>query len=151
MAKTIDHFMEAAAERVNEEIVAAQWFYPKDRWKNPTTVMRLVRGLVGRSRVDDRFPMMNVLIVTPTRVVVFAVENTYQNPMHLGDELASWPRSGITGTKERVELHTSGNNASRIHHQKFLRLSLQTPDGPLGVDLPTGDRHSQDVARALVG
>jgi hypothetical protein len=137
---------------VDEELVAVQSFYPRDRWKSPGMgLMRIGRAVFGKSRLDDRLPLQNLMVVTPTRVLIFGT-STMTGEYAVTDRLAEWPRTVVTATKERVELSTTGINSSRSSSSgfhKFLRLTLTTPDGELGADLPVGERASQHVANEL--
>jgi len=137
---------------VDEQLVAVQSFYPQDRWKSPGWGLpRIGRAVFGKSRLDDRLPLQNLMVVTPTRVLIFGT-STMTGAYAVTGQLAEWPRAAVTATKERVELHTSGYNSSRTAIsglQKFLRVTLTTPDGELGADLPAGERASQEVATAV--
>jgi hypothetical protein len=150
-AKT-DVLSEMVTPVVDEALVAVQSFYPQDRWKSPGMgLMRLGRAVFGKSRLDDRLPMQNIMVVTPTRVLIFGT-STMTGQYAVTGQLAEWPRTTVTATKERVELSTSGIDSSRSPSSgfhKFLRLTLTTPDGKLGADLPVGERASQLVAKEL--
>jgi hypothetical protein len=139
---------------VSEELVGVQSFYPQGRWKSPGMGLgRMGRAVFGKSRLDDRLPLQNLIVVTPTRVLIFGT-STMTGQYAVTGQLGEWPRTVVTTTKKQVELMTSGVNSSRSAssgHKKFLRLSLTTPDGELGADLPVGERASQRVAKALVG
>jgi hypothetical protein len=149
-AKT-DVLSEMVTPVVDETLVAVQSFYPQGRWKSPGMgLMRLGRAVFGKSRLDDRLPLQSLMVVTPTRVLVFGT-STMTGAYAVTGQLAEWPRSAVTATKKRVELTTSGVNSSRLDSSsmKFLRLTLTTPDGELGADLPVGERASQQVAKEL--
>jgi hypothetical protein len=155
MTAKSDVLTEMVTPAIDEPIVAVQSFYPRDRWKTgPMSWMRLGRTVLGKSRLDDRLPLQSIIVVTATRIVIFG-SSTMTGEYAVTGQLAEWPRTAVTATKERVELsNTSANSSSGSasgRHQKFLRLTLTTPDGDLGADLPVGERASQQVAKELVG
>jgi hypothetical protein len=118
---------------------------------------RLIRTVLGKARLDDRLPQLNLLVVTATRVAVFGVKFSYHSGVTLSGPHGTWQRSAVAATKKRVKLVTGGSlypdgdSYTPRHEHTLLRLSLQTPDGELGADmLSPGSRRSQQVVRELV-
>jgi hypothetical protein len=151
---SVDTFAEEASAQLGEPVLAAQHFYPRNYMK--TYIFgRLIRTVLGKARLDDRLPQLNLLVVTPTRVAVYGVKFSYSRGVELTGPHGTWQRAAVTATKKRVKLVTGGSsdmngNYTPRNEQSLLRMSLQTPDGELGADLLSpGSRRTQQVAREL--
>jgi hypothetical protein len=141
---------EMAVEVVDEPLDAVQWFHPGGRWNTgPTGLRRFARRLTGHARLDDGLPTQSVLIVTQSRVIVYAA-GTQTGRFALAEQVGAWPRPQVSAKSERIDLSTSNASSGGLsHHKTFQRLTLRTPDGELVADLPASQRATTKVARAL--
>jgi hypothetical protein len=146
-------FAELVAPLLDEELVALQTFLPGGRWNAP--YRRWARRAMGRGRVDDRLPTVSLLIVTPTRVSVRAVDYGYDLPggMRIGDPLGEWQRAQVSGTVRPVTLATTRDGPWDLPDSTTTldvrRATLQTPDGVLVADLPGHERGSIRICAEL--
>jgi hypothetical protein len=142
---------------VDEPVLGAHICYPADAWGRPisTTALRLIRRLLGRTRLTDRVPQgaprHAVLAVTASRVMVWAARFGADG-MGLAGEIGSWPHESLTLARKREELaryspHGDGYSTDRT---KMLRYRIGTPDGELDVHVPAGRGPAAELDRALV-
>jgi hypothetical protein len=150
---SVEGFAEEASAQLGEPVLAAQQFYPRGYTQLRGLFVRLIRPLLGKARLDDHLPQVNVLVVTGTRVAVFGVRFSYGSGVTLTGPHGAWQRSAVSATTKRVKVVSGGGSGSTPRtEQSFLRLSLHTPDGELGADmLSPGSRRTRELARALAG
>ena len=160
MSDMHDLVLKLVTPLVQGEVLEAQEFYPGGRWKQGSLPWsRLGRGLLKRSRLDDRLPTMNVLALTPSDVIVFPT-GTRTGHFERGERFASWPRAQVSASKTEVEVvmrpgYVSSGPADtvsagmRTHRKNVVRLTLTTPDGVLIADLPGGEPGTERIASEL--
>jgi hypothetical protein len=156
------HSLVAAA--VTERVVAAAFCYPADSWLRvfSTPVRRLIRRMRGHARWDDRLPAAgwrhSVVALTERSLLVFEfrIGRQERSGGELGPCLGRWPRDEISVEVRRTELKRSVVNAASPNDSlaterlKVLRLTANTPDGPLALDLPAaGQPGIKDFEQAV--
>jgi hypothetical protein len=136
-----------------EKIICVARFFPGNRWKHPDPLHagRIIRRLSGRGRLDDRLAtFLNVMVVTPTRVLVYGA-STRTRRFALTKKFAEWQRTEITTSSANVSFMTGGGaEGQALHHQHVLRLTFTTPDGRFEADLEAGTRPLRDLSKQLV-
>jgi len=146
--------LEMVAPVIGEDVVEVQSFYPGGRWKRGSmSWMRLGRQVIGKGRLDDKLPTLNVLAVTPTRVVVYPT-STRTGAFTLGDEFGAWPRDSVRASAKSVEMTITPDieavsAGERSHSNKVLRMTLSTPDGELVADLPASEHATRHIEMEL--
>jgi hypothetical protein len=152
------NFRDLVAPVAGEQALAAQLCYPDGcNWfllRSP--LGRLLRRLTGRERLSDRWPMglgtrrHTVLAVTPTRLLVFAATLP---PARLGDQLAAWSRAEVAARLEYVERKRTnyGRGYSETERETPLRITLDTPDGTVVVEMVGQHVDTAEISRVLAG
>ena len=150
------NFRDLVAPVAGEEALAAQLCYPDGcNWFLFRSLLgRLLRRLTGRERLSDRWPRglgtrgHTVLAVTPTRLVVFAATLP---PARLGDQLAAWSRAEVAVRLEYVERKRTnyGRGYSETERETPLRITLDTPDGAVVVEMVGQHVDTAEIYRAL--
>jgi len=150
------NFRDLVAPVAGEEALAAQMCYPDGcNWflfRSP--LGRLLRRLTGKARLSDRWPMglgtrrHTVMAVTPTRLLVFAATVP---PARLGDQLAAWSRAEVAARLEYVERERTnyGRGYSETERETPLRITLDTPDGAVVVEMVGQHIDTAEIYRAL--
>jgi hypothetical protein len=138
---------------IDEPVLGAHICYPAGTWLRPisSTLLRLARRLLGRSRLTDRVPQgvprHAVLAVTSSRVAVWEARFGTSGAELIG-EIGAWPHGSLTLARKREELVIRApDDTDRI---KMLRYRLGTPDGELDVHVPAGRGPAAELDRALV-
>src|ERR1700694_1169017 len=137
--------LEMVTPAVHESIVAVQRFFPGNRTKypDPYHFWRLSRRIVGKGRLDDKLAYLNVLVLTPPRLVVFTKHTSRPTNASAAqaavNQFAEWPRAELTATAEHVQLTVRGSGFGGevigYKDKNYVRLSLVTPQGKLVADL----------------
>jgi hypothetical protein len=136
-----DMMREALAGFVEEDIEAATWARRhrgwEDSWrKGPEWISRrLARG----DHPADHTGSFNILVVTPTRVMVFNAKPAAPM-MKVRRKIAEWPRGGvrIASKGHTVTSHYNQGNSSSSHRIVRATFTWSGEERPLILDFPPG-------------
>jgi hypothetical protein len=137
---------------VDEEIVAIGYFHREgtsdDSWRKGPNALR--RMFAKRDdHPADSLGFRNVLVLTPTRVLVFS-GNAKPPLVRVKDLVGAWPLSevGLTSTNHTSQAYMS--HGSGTYDTPVVRASLTFAGGeePLGMDLPR-DELAREVVSAI--
>ncbi|HEX8648729.1 MAG TPA: hypothetical protein VF715_17670 [Thermoleophilaceae bacterium] len=111
----------ALAGHLDERIVAAQWFRSPGGFEGKG-LGRVLRGVFGGGdgHPADRLGSMNVLALTPTRLVAFA-GRTGWGGLQVKEQIAEWPATEVV-----LE--------SRARQVRATKLTSASPTGVIGFD-----------------
>jgi hypothetical protein len=126
---------------VEEDVVCAEWFAPAKGMEDDglAAVKWIRRRVSSGERIDDRIRSVNILALTPTRLIAFAGRRVRATPsVEPKQQVGEWPLAGVAleyrGRKaESYMAHGGGTYTSKI-----VRATLTLPgeDRPLTIDFP---------------
>ena len=151
----MDHVGRALEGHVDEEVVAAQWFRPPGGWENKGLGPF---GFLFRRKGDkpmERLGSMNVLALTPTRLVAFSGKTGWGG-LKLKEQIAEWPVGEfVVGAKQRQAKSTKYTpNDARANDNiestwRIVKVTVQGNGLDLSGDFPDDERTAAltDAAR----
>ena len=131
------------APHVDEEVVAGQWFRPAHTMEDDglRAFRFLRRRLSSGEHIADRIRGWNVLVLTPTRLLVFTARTVRATPPVVAKKLiGSWPLSEVSvkhkGRKVTSHFHGSGNSWAYSSRVRRATLEFAGDERPLVIDFP---------------
>ena len=126
---------------VGEEVVAGEWFTPVKGMEDDglAAVKWLRRRLASGDRVEDRLRGINILVLTPTRLLAFTARHARATPpVEPRKLIGEWPRAGVGLTYRGRKADSYFAHAGGTYTSKIVRATLTLPgeERELVIDFP---------------
>ncbi|MDT4920894.1 MAG: hypothetical protein QOI15_1796 [Pseudonocardiales bacterium] len=141
---------EAVADDVAEDIVAIGWFHREDSGNDSLAHgPRLLRRVFAKrdDHPADHLGSRNVLVLTPTRVLVYA--GKAEAPLvRVTKRVGAWPIAGVTATAKNHTAESYMQNSGGTVRTRMLRATLTFSDdtAPLTMDFQRDQLGKECVA-----